>query len=493
MPHGGAAAEGEPFVLTAPGRHGILLTAVNEAAAAEGLSPGLPLADARALLPGLATAPAAPAADAEALAALAAWCDQYSPWISLDGADGLWLDITGCAHLLGGEAALLTDLGRRLEGLGYRNRLGLADTPGAAWALARFAPDGTRVLAPAATAKGLAALPVEALRLSAPALLLLQRLGLRRIGALYDLPRAALARRFRSAALGEQVLARLDQALGRAEEPLSPLAPAPAYRTRLAFAEPIATLDSIAAALARLTEALCQQMEADRQGARRLVLRAYQSDGRVARAGIETGRPSRQPRHIERLFAERLEPLLPEYGIETLTLSAEVTQPLGPAQLSLDPAAGGVGEAAAELVDRLANRFGAGSVVRVRPRESHLPERAEEWQPAAAPGPFWARPEALQPPRPVRLFERPEPIRVLAEVPDGPPVQFDWRRVTRRVSRARGPERIAPEWWNDFAGAERLRDYYQVEDQAGRRYWLYREGLYQEPRAPAWYIHGLFA
>lgn len=495
---GEGRGEGEPFVLTASGRHGITITAVNDAAAAEGLGVGMALADARALLPDLASAPAEPVADARALAALAAWCNQYTPWVSLDGDDGLWLDITGCAHLFGGEAALLDDLGQRLSRLGYRNRLGLADTPGAAWALARFAPDkAPRILPPGETADGLATLPVEGLRLDAPALLLLRRLGLQRIGALYDLPRATLARRFRAAKAkeqpGAQVLTRLDQALGRVDEPLSPLAPAPAYRTRQSFAEPILTLDSIEASVARLTEGLCQLMESDQQGARRLVLRAYQVDGRIARAAVETGRPSRDARHLARLFADRLEPLVPEYGIETLILSASVTQPLGLSQLSLNPGTDSGGEAAARLVDRLANRFGSKSVHRLRPQASHLPERAEARTPAAADGPDWERPSALQPPRPVRLFERPEPIRVLAEIPDGPPVRFDWRRVTHRVARARGPERIAPEWWNDFKGAERVRDYYQVEDTAGRRYWLYREGLYQDPGAPAWYIHGLFA
>lgn len=454
----------------------------------------MPLADARALLPGLASAPAEPAADARALAALAAWCEQYTPWVSLDGADGLWLDITGCAHLFGGEAELLEDLDRRLARFGCRARLGLADTPGAAWALARFAPDRTACcLPPGNTAEGLATLPVEGLRLNAPALLLLRRLGLQRIGGLYDLPRATLARRFQSADPGAQVLARLDQALGRVDEPLSPRTPAPAYRTRLSFAEPILTLASIEAALARLTDGLCQLMESDQQGARRLVLRAYQVDGRIAQAAIETGRPSRDAGHLARLFADRLEPLVPQYGIETLILSAPATQPLGLTQLSLNPGAGHASEAAGRLIDRLANRFGSASVRRLRPQPSHLPEKAEHWAPAAADGLVWEPPDALQPPRPLRLFERPEPIRVLAEIPDGPPVRFDWRRVTHRVARARGPERIAPEWWNDFAGRERVRDYYQVEDAAGRRYWLYREGLYQEPGAPAWYIHGLFA
>ena len=166
---------------------------------------------------------------------------------------------------------------------------------------------------------------------------------------------------------------------------------------------------------------------------------------------------------------------------------------MDPAQLSLDPATAGEGEAVSRLVDRLANRFGGERVRRPAPQASHLPERAERWQPAADAGPAWERPGLLAPPRPLRLFERPEPIEVLAEIPDGPPVRFAWRRVDRRVARARGPERIAPEWWNDFAGAERVRDYYQVEDTAGRRYWLYREGLYQDPAAPAWYVHGLFA
>lgn len=476
------------------------MTAANEAARAASVYPGMALADARAILPALASRPAEPEADAAALGALAEWCIRYTPWTNVDGDDGLWLDITGCAHLFGGEDVLLADLDRRLGAIGLAHRLGLAETPGAAWAVARYGGSARladRIVPPGGLRAALSPLPVRGLRLDPETLTTLERLGLRRIGDLYGIPRPALARRFAALSLCAAVVLRLDQALGLRHEPISPRAPAPAYRARLGFAEPVTAPTAIETALGTLLADLCGTLGKDRQGARRLTLAAYRVDGAVARVSVALGRPSRNPAHVARLFKERLAAIDPGFGIELLILSADLTQPLPAAQGSLDPdERDGAEDGVARLVDRLSNRLGARNVTRVQARASHVPERAELHLPALRAAPAWPTLPDDATLRPFRLLERPEPIRVTAEIPDGPPLSFTWRRAVRRVVRAQGPERIAPEWWRDLEGRDHIRDYYQVEDAQGRRYWVFRDGLYQDPGAkgpPAWYIHGLFA
>ena len=535
------AAEPLPFALVAPGRRGPVLWAVNRQAGAKGLRPGMRLADARALLAGLATARADPAADRRGLEGLALWCNRFTPWCAVDGGDGddgdnggdnggdggggdggggdgggLLLDIAGCAHLFGGEAALVDEIAARLAGLGIEARLGLADTPGAAWALARFgpsddsAPDGgatnggatdRRIAAPGETRTAIAGLPVEALRIAAEDARLLRRLGLTAIGALDDLPRASLARRFACRARCGAVLSRLDQALGRRAEPLAPMLPPPACLERLALPEPLIDRDGLDAVLARLMHGLAASLEREGLGARRLALWCYRVDGGVVRRAVATARATRDGEHLLRLFREALGTIDPGFGIDLAALHADRVEPLAPAQLSL--AGGGQRRGDVDrLVDRLLARLGAGAVCRLEPVARHRPEKAER---AVAPGrdPVpW--PEAAEapgtpgltgkPPRPFRLFERPEPIDVMAEVPDGPPLLFTWRRARRRVARAAGPERIEPEWWTGDRD-EAVRDYYRVEDADGRRYWLYRAGLYGDAGgegAPRWYVHGLY-
>ena len=499
----------------APGRRGPVLWAVNREAGTKGLSPGMRLADARALLAGLVTARADEQADRQGLERLALWCNRFTPWCAVDGGGdddgdsggdgGLLLDITGCAHLFGGEAALLDEIAARLAGLGIESRLGLADTPGAAWALARFGPaeNGSadaRIAAPGGTHAAIADLPVEALRLAAEDAHLLRRLGLITIGAVDGLPRASLARRFPSRERGSAVLARLDRALGRFAEPIVPLVPPPACLERLALPEPLIDRAGLDAALARLTPGLTASLERDGLGVRRLALWCYRVDGGVARRAVATARAIRDGDHLTRLFRETLETVDPGFGIDLMALHAECVEPLAPAQLSLTGdrrRQGGVDL----LVDRLLAKLGEGVVCRLEPAARHRPEAAER---AVAPGrepvPWSEAPEAAEapqkPPRPFRLFDRPEPVEVMAEVPDGPPLLFTWRRVRRRVTRAAGPERIEPEWW---AGAgsrdESVRDYYRIEDADGRRYWLYRAGLYGDGgtgTSPRWYVHGLY-
>lgn len=469
------------------------------------------LADARALLAGLVTARADTAADRRGLERLALWCNRFTPCCAVDvggGDGGLLLDITGCAHLFGGEAALMDEVAARLSGLGIENRLGLADTPGAAWALARFraAENGrqeTRIAAPGGTHGALAGLPVEALRLAGEDAHLLRRLGLVTIGAVEGLPRASLARRFASRERGSAVLARLDRALGRQAEPIVPMVPPPACLERLALPEPLIDREGLDAVLARLMPGLTATLERDGLGARRLALWCYRVDGGVVRRAVATARAIRDGDHLLRLFQETLETVDPGFGIDLAALHAERVEPLAPTQLVLAGDKRRHGDVDL-LVDRLLAKLGDGAVCRLEPVARHRPEKAER---AVAPGrepvPWSEAPEAPErpqrPQRPFRLFDRPEPIDVMAEVPDGPPLLFTWRRVRRRVMRAAGPERIEPEWWAGAGGRdETMRDYYRVEDAEGRRYWLYRAGLYGNDGgtgngdSPRWYVHGLY-
>ncbi|MBV9523089.1 MAG: DNA polymerase Y family protein [Alphaproteobacteria bacterium] len=472
-----------------------LVAAVNEAAAAAGIAPGLPLADAQAFLPGLAVCESDPAGDAAALRRLAEWCGRWSPWTAPDGADGILLDITGCAHLWGGEEELMADILARIAGQGFASKAAIAGTSGAAWAVARFGEGGSRIVPPGAEHAVLAALPTAALRLASETVAALERLGLKRIGDLGAMPRAALARRF-----GDGVARRLDQALGAAGEPVSPLRPAPARRQRLAFAEPIATPEDLARACRHLVAALCRGLAAEGVGARRLDLACYRVDGRVERAGIGTARPSRDPRHLARLLEEKLAALDPGLGIEDMVLAAPIAEPLGAVQLPsfLSGRGSEVGDdtALAALLDRLGNRLGPANLCRLVPRESHWPERAVALSPALAAREGAALSWPAERRRPIRLLAPPEPIEATAPVPDDPPVMFRWRRRLHRVRRADGPERIAGEWWRAMladADLDDIRDYYRVEDAEGRRFWLFRAGLYRPARPARWFLHGLFA
>ena len=494
--------EPAPFALVAPGRHGPRLSAVNRRAEAEGLGPGMRLADARALLSTLAVGEADPRGDRRALERLALWCGRFTPWSARHGEDGLLLGIAGCAHLFGGEAALTDEIATRLEALGLEARAGLADTPGAAWALARFAPDGARLADPGSSRAALEPLPIEALRLTPGTASALRRLGLATIGALDALPRAPLARRFASREEGEAVLLRLDQALGRRDEPISPIAPPPVHLRRLDFPEPLLDGDGLRAALARLMAGLLTSLERRRQGARRLSLWCFRLDGSAARRQVETARASRDGDHLLRLFSERLDTVDPGFGIDAAVLHATRVEPLAGDQLALGDR-GRTRDDVDRLVDRLAARLGGGSLMRLEAVARHLPEQAQR---ALPPGRNHGSVRAAfgsegrcRPQRPFRLFERPEPVEVVAEVPAEPehapaPRLFIWRRVLRRVARAAGPERILPEWW--AAGADDgARDYYRVEDSEGRRYWLYRAGRFRDGDArglPRWYLHGLY-
>jgi protein ImuB len=521
------------------GPRGLIVHACNARALTEGIREGESLADVRARVPGLLTQPADPAGDHAALEALALWCGRYGPAVNTDGPRGLWIDISGVAHLFGGEAELLADLARRLTGFGLTARLGLASTLAAAHALACYSPSRRsrdRIAPREAAGPILANLPVAALRLEAAPLLLLHRLGLKRIGQLYDLPRAALKRRFPSREAAHAVLLRLDQALGHAAEPLTTLRAPPEHAVRRAFSEPLIANEGLFAALAVMIDELCAIFAAHHIGARCLTLILYRSDGTYLEQTTGFSAPTSRPAHIRRLLTGRLERIqesgngpgdtaLLGLGIDALLLAAERTQSLAPVQTGMLAGSGSGSSnstaSLAALVDRLANRLGPQRVYRLVPHSSHIPERAQKRMPALASASLGERGErdwrakVRGPPRPCLLLSPPEPILVTAEIPEGPPARFTWRRLTRRIVVAQGPERIAPEWWRELARPtssleessaspqrSRTRDYYRIEDDSGARYWVFRDGLYQHlgederedgHALPRWYVHGLYA
>ncbi|HUW73351.1 MAG TPA: DNA polymerase Y family protein [Methyloceanibacter sp.] len=494
---GTAPPADRPFALVGSDTHGLSLTAVNAPCLKDGIAPGMRLADARAICPHLLTAPAAPDKDADALLALARWSARYSPTLNVDGEDGLWLDITGIAHLFGGETALLADLAKRLARAGLSARLGAAETLGAAHALARFAPPSPYSAPEGTLRAALAPLPVDALRLERETARLLRRLGLKRLGQLYDLPRASLERRFHAKETAQAVLRRLDQALGTRQEKRTPLLPAPDFAARLSFAEPLITHDGVAAGLDRLADALCATLTRAGQGARRVTLWAARTDGSAAAIEAGLSAPSNNASHLVRLLKDRLEAIDMGFGVDLMTLAALLTEPLRAAQTSLTETGRAPGPDA--LIDALTNRLGKRTVRRLFPQASHIPELAQSTRSAFAGCPAWTEaPE--KPPRPPLLLATPEPLAVMAEIPEGPPARFTWRRVSRRVVKAEGPERIAPEWWRTLKPKinaktkARPRDYYRIEDEDGCRYWVFREGLYQESdaEAPGWFLHGVF-
>jgi protein ImuB len=502
-----------PVVLTVEGTHGLIILAVTAAAAERGAQPGARLTDARALDPSLSAIPADPAGDSALLQRLARWAERWSPLVEVDGCDGLRLDISGVAHLFDGEQRLAEDVQTRFASLGLTTQLAIAPTAAAAWALAHFTPSPrggegdsaklsgvrginanrlSRTPSPYPLPPGerdlveaLAPLHVSALRLYPDTVRTLERLGLKTIGAVMEIPRLALARRFRGA---EDVVDALDRAFGRKPEPLTaaPLDPPP--RAAIRLQEPATHPEAAAQALERLIAKLVRQLQERHLGARRLTLSGFRVDGSVAEASVATAIASREPKHLERLLADKAAALDPEFGFDAFALQADWTEELDAAQESLVEEPSGERELA-RLVDRLTVKLGPRAVRRPQAHESHLPERASGWVSAVS-LPSLSR-EGNR--RPQRLLDRPEAIDVIYATPEGMPRRFVWRRAVHDIARAEGPQRIAPEWWRAPSSA-RLRDYYRVEDAHGRRYWIYREGLIGDGRGglPAWFIHGLF-
>lgn len=463
-----------------------VVRAANRAAVAAGVRVGMAATQAHALVRDLLSEPHDPAADAAALQALALWAlRRYAPIVAVDAPDGLVIDATGAAHLRGGEAGLLADLLGRLAEAGIEARAAMADSWGAAHAVARFAAAPGLVVDPGRSGAALARLPVAALRLPDEIVAGLKVLGFMRIGELAAQPRAPLALRF-----GPEPGRRLDQAMGRLDEPIAPVSlPAPIAAQR-AYVEPISTAETIARHLDQLVAELCVSLEAAGMGARRLDLICHRVDAMRVAVRVGTVRAVREPARLAKLLKDRIETIDPGFGIERMELIATVAEPLGyRATSTLDqPEMADI----SGLIDTLTNRVGAEHLYRIAPVESDIPERStRRIAPLSAPGgagwpPHW--------PRPARLLRPPEPISTLAMLPDHPPVQFTWRGVRRRVRRADGPERIYGEWGKRDAEMSAVRDYFQLEDEAGERFWVFRSGDGEsvESGDQSWFLHGVF-
>ena len=488
---GGGDIDLQPWALIVETAHGPRITAANDAGLRAGARPGMPVTDARTLCPALKVFPADPEGDRAFLERLAVWAQRWGPWTALDPPDGLLVDTSALAHLFGGEAALLADVREHLGAQGLIVRAAIAPTAGAAWALAHYGPEEA-ILAPEDDAQArLAGLPVAALRLEPATVLVLRRLGLKRIGDLADIGRDALKRRFRGRAPEADPLLRLDQLLGRKPEPLLPVVAVPPALAQRRLLEPIRHRELLDRVVADLATDMARELEARGEGARRLELGLWRVDGEVAIRSLELAAATREAAHIARLFAGRLDDIDAGFGIELVRMRAARFDALAVAQADLDRAADQRGTSLATCLDRLAVRLGAKAVRRPVPHASHIPERAQRWQPPLAPGPTEQEELAFHA-RPLKLLDRAEPIAVLYATPDGYPKQFRWRGGLHEVVRVEGPERIAPEWWRE-KGTARLRDYYRIEDGEGRRYWIYRLGLVGDGRGglPGWFLQGL--
>jgi len=530
-----------PLVLVAPAKGGTRIVSLNRAAQRAGLTKDGLLSNARSKVPNLQVRDADPVADSDALRRLALWCLRYTPkvapWDEASGADGLFLDIEGCAHLFGGEERLLADLAARLKAFRLVARMAIADTAGTAWAVARHSEQNGTIVASGKEMHTLHTLPLAALRLGEDSQRLMHRLGLRRIGEILHQPRAPFAARFQA-----ELLRRLDQALGHAPEPLMPVVEPPVYRAQACFTEPIMTQEHVLQAATHLLGVLGRDLERDAVGIRLLRLLLFRVDGEVQSIELGLAAPSRDAQHIAQLIDLRLyrlgNELEADFGFEAAAVHVRNAESLAERQASLGLHEDGASpEELARLIDRLQQRLGRHAVRQLHPHQSHTPERAVRVRPASPsarllsgpsshkttksiqaeskhrtgrgkgkrqilapahgtaphPGlrPEEAWTETIAAPRPLLLLERPEPADVLAVVPDGPPRHFRWRGVLHQIAQAQGPERIAPEWWRHTA--EGTRDYYLVEDAQGRRFWLYREGLYGQGATPQWFVHGMFA
>jgi protein ImuB len=503
LANGGAGPGDFPRVVVIKRHNAVVLYDIDAAAERAGLSVGLPLANARAICPELTVHDADEAADRKTLEDIADWCDRFTPLVALDLPHGLFLDITGCAHLFGGEAALLRQLTGALQRQGFKAGAAIAGTSVCARTLTRAACGA--IVADGGEADAVRPLPVAALCADDAVIGGLRRAGLKTIGDVAARGRHEIAARF-----GARFTTLLEHALGEGDAPISPRKPPPDYIVEKRFAEPIATASTISITLSSLAAMLVSAMDKQGKGARRLEAAFFRTDGAVRVIAVDTGRPVTRSEMVDRLFRERLEalndPLDPGFGFDLIRLAASRTEMVVQEQRDLDTTVHDNDELSA-LIDRIAARIGGRRVLVHLPQDTHIPERAVLAAPAqhhlaAATQAAWpARAEGEPPLRPLRLFDRPEPIKVpFAMVPDGPPHHFTWRRVTHEVVRVEGPERIAMEWWKQD-GQVLTRDYFRVEDEEGRRFWIFRDGLYERELAdeegrpvPAnWYLHGLFA
>jgi protein ImuB len=498
----------EPSVVVVKENNALVIYSLDDAAARFNLDAGLPLANARAICPKLRVFDADVSADQRTLERIADWCDRFTPLVALDPPHGLFLDITGCAHLFGGEAKILKHVSDALTVQGFAVSAAIASTSICARTMTRHVHG--RIVGDGEEQDALGPLPVSALGADPAITVGLRRAGLKTISDVASREAGEITARF-----GAAFTTLLAQALGQGDAPISPRKPLPDTIVEKRFAEPVVTDTVILATLSRLAETLVASMEKQGKGARRLEASFFRTDGTLRTIEVETGQPVTRANMVERLFRERLDalsdPLDPGFGFDLIRLAASHTEIVVQQQRDLDAQMFNDhvhdNDELSALIDRIVARIGTRRVVVHLPQDSHIPERAQLMVPAqqhlaAACTAAWGeRAEGEPPLRPLRLFDRPEPITVpIATVPDGPPHHFTWRRAVHAVVRVEGPERIAMEWWKQD-GKRLTRDYFRVEDENGLRFWIFRDGLYGDeltseegfPVAAKWYLHGLFA
>lgn len=474
-----------PLVTTERQGQRVVLAAVCSLARSLGLHPGMPLTQGRALVPGLDIRPADPEADKAVLLRLALFAARrWTPFAAVDELEGLWLDISGCAHLFGGERRLCERILRTCRRAGFTARIAVAATTGAAHALARFGMEEIALCPNGEETEAIAALPPQALRVEEEAANACRRFGIDSIGELAAMPRGPLARRF-----GNDVLTRLDQALGRTAETFDPIVPHEPPAAILRFLEPIFSAEAIEQVIGDLAVMLARTLEQQGLGARRVTLACDRVDGDEQRIAVGLVSATRDAAHLASLLKMKIERVEPGFGIEAMRLIATRAEPLPARQ-----AASFEEDCEAELpslIDRIASRIGVHRVFQMSSVESDVPERSIHRVSPLAQTVDWPR----EWPRPVRLLARPERVdKVIAALPDQPPLRFSWRGETHQVRKADGPERIYGEWWRHSNEADAVRDYFQVEDESGARFWLFRRGDGEDPRTGdlSWYIHGVF-
>ncbi|MFA4867918.1 MAG: DNA polymerase Y family protein [Pedobacter sp.] len=474
-----------PFVFSAPDHGRMMITAVSSLAAEAGVEAGMRAADAKAICPGLEVLDDKPERPRNLLRGLGEWCVRYSPIVAIDefGMDGLLLDVSGCTHLWGGEREYLKEIVSRLKSKGYTVSVAIADTPGAAWAVSHFCKV-TPLIPVGGHPEALLGLVPEALRLENTVLAKLRKLGFYQIKSFIGMPRSVLRRRF-----GEGFLLRLAQALGTEDEVLLPLQVPVPFRERLLCLEPIKTRTGIEIAITKMLESLCKRMQAEGKGLRTGVLTGYRIDGKVVQVVIGTSGASHSLSHLFKLFQLKIDQIRPGLGIELFVLDAPKVDDVQVPQEEMWTTKPGLDDQSViRLLDRVAGRVGAEVIHRYLPATRYWPERAVLR--AGSISEKRATNWRVEQPRPTELLKRPDPIEVMALIPDHPPKFFIYKGIRHQVIKADGPERIEREWWLDVG---EHRDYYQVEDDQGARYWLFRSGHYGADQKYQWFIHGFFA
>ncbi len=470
-----------PFVLCAPSHGRMVVTASNSVAQAMEIDTGMALADARAIIPTLQVSDERPDLADRLLKRLAEWCIRFTPSVAVDSPDGLLMDVTGCAHLWGGDQFYLEEIIKKLNVRGYDVRAAMADTAGAAWAVARYG-NGPFVITSELHIEALFPLPPEALRLEMDTIERLHKLGLHRISQLIGMPRSSLRRRF-----GEHFIRRLNLVLGLDEEVIHSVQPVEPYQVRLPCLEPIVTLTGIEIALEQLLKMLCNRLQQEQKGLRVASLKTYRVDGKVVQVDIGTHRPSNHVSHLFKLFEIKLPTIEPGLGIELFALEASKVEDHAPKQEKLWQKPGGLEDVSiSELIDRLSGRTGV-QAIRYLPDEHYWPERS--FRPASSLHEKLKTVWRADRPRPMHLLSTPERIEVTSPIPDYPPMLFRYQGKLHRIIKADGPERIEQEWWLQQG---QHRDYYRVENEEGQRYWLFRLGHYND-KTYQWFMHGFFA